>query len=53
MAEVYDVQPDDVERAVDAGDLAFREAQWARLPRHCMAIAVKWNAIAIQWRVSR
>ena len=32
LAEVYDMQPDDVERAVDAGDLAFREAQWARLP---------------------
>ena len=32
LAEVYDMQPDDVERAVDAGDRAFREAQWARLP---------------------
>ena len=32
LAEVYDMQPDDVERAVDAGALAFREAQWARLP---------------------
>ena len=32
IAEVFDMTPEDVDRAVDAGAKAFRETQWAQLP---------------------
>jgi len=32
LAEIHDMQAEDVDRAVDAGAQAFQEAKWAKLP---------------------
>lgn len=32
LADVYELQPADIDRAVDAANTAFKNAEWARLP---------------------
>ena len=50
LADVYNMQPDDVDRAVEVAARAFKETGWAELPQNERSVAMHRFADAVEER---